>query len=56
MDLCELILALQPRWWHLMMRILGLTHEALREWCPVTCPCEVDLDPGEGDLEDALAA
>lgn len=56
MDLQGLILALQPRWWHVFMNLFGLTHEALRDWCPVRCPCDVDLDPGEDDLEDNLAA
>lgn len=53
LNLYELIVGMQPRWWHVVMRLAGVEHRLLREWCPVFCPCDIDLDPGDEDLDES---
>lgn len=53
LHLTDLLLSLQPKWWHRIMRWLGLTHEALEEWGALPCPC---VHIGDYDAGDAVAA
>lgn len=54
--LTDLILSLQPRWWHWLMKVLGFKPQILTDWgmaqysCPC-CPCEPSEDYED---EDAL--
>lgn len=48
--LTDLLLSLQPRWWHLVMRLLGVDIPAFHEWLEGFCPC------GHEDVEDNVAA
>lgn len=48
--LTDLLISLQPRWWHIIMRLMGLTHQGLKDWAPFPCPCDL----GDNEEEYAL--
>lgn len=48
--LTELLLRMQPRWWHLTMWALGLSRETFHEWLEGFCPCELGDNEAEYEL------
>ena len=37
--LTDLLLTMQPRWWHLAMRVLNIPQDFFHEWLEGLCPC-----------------
>jgi hypothetical protein len=56
--LTDVLFALQPRWWHLLMRLLGLPQEVFHDFLEGFCPCGAfgDNEAEYELIESAVAA